>query len=182
MRIPRGEDVIVKLLFAALLGLALTSAAAAAVPQEVAFDGSRLTRATSPQPARSVSYRSAADPDFAERVDFRSVDAPDFSAALKSMIAEIRRAHPGVKLRMLQHGDAEDMLVSFIAFAGDKGVYSARRLSRTLGGLVAIVYQADFTLGLMDDDQKLKITAHTAETAVATFDAARARALAEAAE
>jgi hypothetical protein len=146
--------------------------AAQAEPRTFSFDGQTLTE------GRKGTEKDGAFVEFTRRQDdtrelllVRSLGNRAVKDELKTLVADIRKRYPGVKLRMLEKSGGSDVMVVYL-LTREKGDPSLVlwRLTQSGTGLVAAIYRIDFSLD--DEDAKERVMNRSPEQAFARLDAA----------
>jgi hypothetical protein len=166
-----------RLTWAAAAMLLISALPAQAAPRTIAFDGHTLAE------QRKGTENNDAFVAFARRQDetremltIRSLGNRAIKDELKALVADARKHHPDVKLRMFERAGGNDVMVLYL-LTPDEGDPSLVlwRLSRSGSELIAATYQLDFPLD--DEDAKAKVMNNTAESAFAKLDPAELKQL-----
>lgn len=150
----------------------LMTGVAQAEPRTFSFDGQTLTE------GRKGTEKDSAFVEFTRRQDdtremllIRSIGKRLVKDELRTLTADIRKRHPGVKLRVLEKGGGNDLMVVYL-LTPDKDDPSLVlwRLTQSGPALIAAVYRIDFSLD--DEDAKERVMNRSPEQAFAKLDPA----------
>jgi hypothetical protein len=162
----------IRKLFVAAAALWLMAGVAQAEPRTLSFDGQTLTE------GRKGTEKDGAFVEFTRRQGdtrelllIRSVANRVVKDELKTLVADIRKRHPKVKLRMLEKTGGNDVMVVYL-LTPDKGDPSLVlwRLTQSGAGLIAAIYRIDFSLD--DEDATERVMNRSPEQAFAKLDPA----------
>lgn len=154
--------------------LALVNGASMAALASVDFDGNTLQRLRLGNAGndRFGEYGRKRD-GVAETLTVRLISEPaSFEAQVGQLVKSIKAKNPRAKLKVLQRPNTKDVIISYLADRENSNVsLMLGRMTATAQKVVATIYQMDFDIE--DDKAKERVTSHTAERALAGYDAAK---------
>ena len=154
----------------------VAASAATAAPASVEFDGNTLQRLRSGNAGLDhFTEYGRKTGDVAETLTIRFVTSKaPFKAQVGDLVKSIKAKNPGVKLKVMERPNTQDVLISYLADRPNSNVsLMLWRMTASGESVLATIYQMDFDIG--DEDAKERVTGHTAERTLAGFDAAKIR-------